>query len=147
MEVTWIGVFPKKLYVRHGIPGSGGPDWLKSRYEWIVCATSGGKLPWSDNTAMGWTPVGRVPGETTHNTSQKTNGRRSEIFVTPTLSNPGNLIDCGSGGGGNIGSPLAHENEAPFPEKLAEFFIKSFCPPGGVVYDPYCGSGTSLAVA
>jgi site-specific DNA-methyltransferase (adenine-specific) len=46
-----------------------------------------------------------------------------------------------------MGSPLAHENEAPFPEKLAEFFVKSFCPPEGIVLDPFCGSGTTLAVA
>ena len=46
-----------------------------------------------------------------------------------------------------MGSPLAHENEAPFPEKLAEFFIRSFCPPGGVVLDPFGGSGTTAAVA
>ena len=46
-----------------------------------------------------------------------------------------------------MGSKLAHENEAPFPEKLAEFFIRSWCPPGGTVLDPFCGSGTTLAVA
>jgi DNA modification methylase len=46
-----------------------------------------------------------------------------------------------------MGSRLAHQNEAPFPEALAEFFIRSFCPPGGVVFDPFCGSGTTAAVA
>ena len=46
-----------------------------------------------------------------------------------------------------MGSDLAHENEAPFPEKLAEFFVLSFCPPGGTVYDPFCGSCTTGAVA
>jgi site-specific DNA-methyltransferase (adenine-specific) len=46
-----------------------------------------------------------------------------------------------------MGSPLAHDNEAPFPEALAEFFIRSFCPLGGVVLDPFSGSGTTAAVA
>ena len=46
-----------------------------------------------------------------------------------------------------MGHPLAHENEAPFPETLAEFFVRSFCQPGGLVLDPFCGSGTVLAVA
>ena len=50
-------------------------------------------------------------------------------------------------GGGHLGSRLAHESEAPFPEKLAEYFIKTCCPPGGTVLDPWCGSGTTLAVA
>jgi DNA modification methylase len=46
-----------------------------------------------------------------------------------------------------MGSKLAHENEAPFPELVPEWFIRSFCPPGGRVLDPFCGSGTTLAVA
>ena len=46
-----------------------------------------------------------------------------------------------------LGSKIAHENEAPFPESLAEFFIASFCPLGGTVLDPHGGSGTVAAVA
>lgn len=46
-----------------------------------------------------------------------------------------------------MGSMLAHENEAPFPEKLAEAFVLSFCPPGGIVLDCFAGSGTTNAVA
>ena len=49
-------------------------------------------------------------------------------------------------GGGFMGSKLAHENEAPFPESLAEFFVLSFCPPGGWCLDPFSGSGTTSAV-
>src|SRR5690606_5791832 len=68
-------------------------------------------------------------------------------YNPPELANPGNLIDCGPGGGGHMGSIFAHENEAPFPESLAEFFVRSFCPPDGIVLDPFCGSGTTLDVA
>ncbi len=56
------------------------------------------------------------------------------------------MIDC-KVGGSNLGSQLAHENEAPFPEALAEFFVQSFCAPGGIVLDPFAGSGTTLAAA
>jgi len=45
-----------------------------------------------------------------------------------------------------MGHPLCHENEAPFPELLAEFFVRSLCPPGGLVLDPFSGSGTTAAV-
>lgn len=68
-------------------------------------------------------------------------------FVPPALCNPGDVIDCGAVGRGHMGNLLAHENEAPFPEKLAEFFIRSFCPPRSIVLDPFCGSGTTCAVA
>lgn len=143
---------------RVGIPGSGGPDWLRNDYEFIVCATSGGKLPWSDNTAMGHPPKWKPGGAPSHRT--KTGRRVNKLhtkrrasgdmeqqgYKPPELSNPGNVI-WGKVGGGLLGSPLAHENEAPFPEWLAEFFIRSFCPPGGIVLDPFGGSGTTAAVA
>lgn len=147
------------LYVRWGVPGSGGTDWLRNRYEFIVCATNGGKLPWSDNTAMGHPPVWNPGGAPSHrtrtgkrahklHTKRELDGTlREQGYNPPKTANPGNLIDCGAGGGGHLGSKLAHENEAPFSEKLAEFFIRSFCPPGGVVLDPFAGSFTTAAVA
>lgn len=76
-------------------------------------------------------------------------------YVPPELANPGNfLFDRDFNdllkakvGGGHLGSGLAHDNEAPYPEKVPEFFIRSYCPPGGIVLDPFSGSGTTCAVA
>lgn len=146
------------IYRRDGIPGSGGPDWLKNMYEFIICA-SDGKLPYSDNCAMGHPPKFPPGGRPSHRTRdgrvnqarplerRKDGSRPLREYKPPVKANPGNIIDCGPGGGGHLGSELAHENEAPYPEKLAEFFIRSFCPPGGVVLDPFSGSGTTMAVA
>ncbi len=36
---------------------------------------------------------------------------------------------------------------AVFPDELARRCVTIGCPPGGVVLDPFCGSGTTLAVA
>ena len=36
---------------------------------------------------------------------------------------------------------------APFPADLCRIPILATCPPGGVLVDPFCGTGTSLAVA
>lgn len=133
------------IYHRVGIPGSGGPDWLRNDYEFIVCATKGGRLPWSDSTAMGAPPKYQPGGRPTHRNTdgERVNGRD---YKPPALANPGNVVKCNVGGG-HLSSDLAHENEAPFPEDLAEFFIRSFCPPGGTVLDPFCGSGTTGAAA
>ena len=68
------------------------------------------------------------------------------MYREPKIANPGNVIHCAVGGG-LMGSRLCHENEAPFPEDLAEFFIRSFCPPSGIVLDPFSGSGTTAATA
>lgn len=153
------------LYVRHGIPGSGGPDWFANKYEFIVCA-SNGRLPWSDNTACGHPPKHKAGGCASNRTQDgsRCNGsapqserdlvgphrarrRAGRVYIPPALSNPGNLIDCGAVGGGNMGNKRCHANEAPFPSKLPNFFIRSCCPPGGIVLDPFSGSGTTAEEA
>lgn len=159
------GVHLRKPPVFHrvGIPGSGGPDWLRNDYEFIVCATNGGRLPWSDNVACGQPckyPVGGAMSNRTKD-GQRRNAKtgkrlhtkrgadgtmRTQGYTAPKKANPGNIIS-GNVGGGRMGSDLAHENEAPFPEALAEFFAKSFCPVGGTVLDPFSGSGTTAKVA
>lgn len=182
-----VGIHLRKppAFHRVGIPGSGGPDWLRNDYEFIVCATKGGKLPWSDNTAMGqppkWAPGGEMShrisdgsrvnqwgasknstrarkkdgsrekaGRPSHRTPSETarrNGAKgNQGYDPPAIANPGNVIYCNVGKG-HMGHDLAHENEAPFPQSLAEFFIRSFCLPNGLTLDPVCGSGTTLAAA
>lgn len=42
-------------------------------------------------------------------------------------------------------NPAAHF--APFPAALAERCLRCGCPPGGVVLDPFAGSGTTLLAA
>jgi hypothetical protein len=71
---------------------------------------------------------------------------RVQCYTPPVKANPGNVIKA-IVGGGVMGSKLSHENEAPFPEGLAEAIIRSFCPDGGIVLDPFSGSGTTCAVA
>lgn len=259
------------FFHRIGIPGSGGPDWLRADVEPIICITRPGKLPWSDNTACGhppkWAPGGEMShrltdgtrvtqwghrvkkdgtlaatdcnrdgtqtqtknkpshrivtvgesqpdvtpelfdaGESVEKPKPKTmgqlmkarggnrrradgkrekmgqdvkpatkkmharnpNGERDqdEHYAPPVLANPGNVIQqtytadevaalLGQAsevthcvvGGGAMGHALAHENEAPFPLELPTFFVLSFCPPDGVVCDPFSGSGTTAHAA
>ncbi len=155
------------IYKRFGIPG-GSPDYLKNNYEFVICA-SHGKLPWSDNTAMGGPPKCQPGGAmsnrkkngdrvgTCNSTDRRAKGDlKPRRYIPPDRVNPGNcigfddassVIDCGAAGGGNLGSQLAHENEAPYPESLCNHIIRSFCPPDGVVFDPFIGSGTTISAA
>jgi len=47
---------------------------------------------------------------------------------------------------GYCGTPVV-SHFAVFPKKLITPLITAGCPPGGVVLDPFCGSGTALVVA
>lgn len=170
------------VFHRVGIPGSGGArmdheangggaDWLRNDWEWIICATRGGKLPWADATACGHKPKYGVGGEVSYRTLdgvRVNEKKRAQIVTTqrgtsknggcgdaqtvkrsmllPVKANPGNVLRY-KVGGGHLGSPLSHLNEAPFPNDLARFFILSFCALGAVCCDPFAGSGTTLAVA
>lgn len=50
--------------------------------------------------------------------------------------------------GGNIGKPSEfHEHPAPFTRHIAEVQVLSYSPPGGLVCDPFNGSGTTGVAA
>ena len=150
------------VFHRVGIPGSGGPDWLRNDWEPIICVTRRGRLPYADNTACGhppkWAPGGPMSNRTTKGHRVRfpdrlnQDGNRGEKrmgaprYQGVDIANPGNVIKCIVGGSA-MGHALAHENEAPFPLELPTFFVKSFAPPGGVVCDPFSGSGTTAEAA
>jgi hypothetical protein len=160
------------VFHRVGIPGSGGPDWLRNDWEPVLCVTRPGRLPWSDPTACGEPNKYGIGGALSHRSqngervshrdtkgnpirgrsgdrsgdSQSIEGLNGKTYRPPELANPGNVLKIPVGGG-RMGHGLAHENEAPFPLKLAEFFVRTFCPPDGIVCDPFAGSGTTCHAA
>jgi hypothetical protein len=162
---------------RNGIMGSGGDQWFRADVEYVMAFKRPGPLPWSDNTAMGhpprWGPGGEMSyrlkdghrrnqwGGHVNKTidARKRDGDYSSAakpshvvpgrdgYSVPALANPGNLFSTGAAGGNHLGHRLAHENDAPYPEAVPEFFIRSLAPPGGTVLDPFSGSGSTLAAA
>jgi hypothetical protein len=144
------------------MPGTGSDEYHRADWEYVVCFKRPGQLPWADPTVMGKPPK-FAPGGAMSNrdvdgrrandrVGSGTRGKKNGDLVTgrgykpPQISNPGNVIYARVGGC-HMGDALCHQNEAPFPEALAEFFIRSFCPPGGIVCDPFSGSGTVAKVA
>lgn len=157
------------VFHRVGIPGSGGPHYHRRDWEPVYAFARPECVPprWSDNTCTG-APAKHAPGGamsyrhadgqrrnhktgarlTKVQTRREPNGERARdgVYRQPAIANHGNIIHCRVGGG-LMGSRLAHENEAPFPESLVEFFVRSFAPEGGrPVLDPFSGSGTVAAV-
>ena len=56
----------------------------------------------------------------------------------------GTVFNYNFGGDGN---KIKKRHPAVFPDILALDFIECFCPPGGLVCDPYSGSGTTIVAA
>jgi hypothetical protein len=139
-----VNIRCRKIYQRDGIPG-GSRDELALKHEIIVCASSRpGPLPWANPKAMGHPPKCRPGGAPSNRVKSGIRVRSS--FKQPKFCKASNVINCGAVGGGNMGSKIAHEGEAPFPEHLVEYMARTFCVPGGIVLDPFCGSGTVGAV-
>jgi hypothetical protein len=158
------------IWHRYGISGSGSDQWFRADTEYVLAFKRPGPLPWADNLANGAPPKFPVGGMISHRLRDGSRvnrpvhkvggGRRSngksrldepralvKSYSEPDIANPGNLLSTGATGGNHLGSPLAHENEAPYPQELAEWFVASHCPPSGLVLDPFSGSGTTVAAA
>jgi len=56
------------------------------------------------------------------------------------IARPSNVVEVKSESGQG-------SHSAPFPRALVEFFLKAFSDPGDIVFDPFLGSGTTMAAA
>ena len=72
----------------------------------------------------------------------KTGSRK--VFINPTKC-PGTVMTFGNTCGGE--SKLKSQHPAVFPNMLAYNMIECFCPPDGIVLDPFNGSGTTTLAA
>lgn len=70
-----------------------------------------------------------------------------KIKTVPTHSPRNNIWRYVVGGGYVTKDKFAHEHPAIFPEQLAEDHILSWSNEGDLVFDPFCGSGTTLKMA
>lgn len=131
---------------RVGIPGSGARAWYRGDVEYVLAFKRPGKLDYADPLANGHAPK-YPPGGAMSNRTKGGNRVENEAgYSPPSLADPGNLLKTNAGGG-HLAHPLAHENEAPYPVDVPAFFVRSHCPPGGTVLDPFAGSGTTLHAA
>lgn len=134
----------------NAIPGRFGPR-TKDAFEYVYHFTKGSR-PYFDLNAV------RVPYKADRaeiaRRLKDTNGRRNTAagFGRDRAqtyghggADPGNVITVGQTYNQHRGPAGLHT--AVMPEGLAEFFVKATSPPGGVVIDPFAGSGTTVVVA
>ena len=138
-------LFESVIYRKHGAEGG----WWKTRFrvdhEYMPIFLKGHRPAYFDKETL------KLPskhgGKTmTGGGTRLTNGVRiatRAIKINP-LKCRGTVWEYLTAGDG---SRLKHLHPATFPERLPRDFIACFCPPGGVVLDPFCGSGTTLVAA
>ncbi len=66
-------------------------------------------------------------------------GKTNELH--PDGARPTTVFTCA------VGSTRGIKHPAPMPLDLAKYLVSLSCPPGGLVLDPFCGSGTTLVAA
>jgi DNA modification methylase len=117
-------------------------DWFGNDWEYVLGFKPADSKPYFD-----WEPVAEPPKYTSggHFRQRDAKGQRKRGGDYPKnkLARPRDVLRV-TVGGGHLGHELAHENEAPFPLKLAEHFVLTCCPNGGKVLDPFLGSGTTM---
>ena len=117
---------------------------------------------WPNRLKNAWEPVFHFCRNKEIKFRPKAAGHRSDDVVVYSPDNPSapsgsGLLGCGADkivgiawpsnvieakAEGSQGSP-----SAPFPRALVEFFLKAFSDPGDSIYDPFMGSGTTMAAA
>lgn len=72
--------------------------------------------------------------------------RRGSDYPKGDLARPTDILRA-TVGGGQMGHPLACQNEACFPESLVLPIVLALTNPGDLICDPFMGSGSTAAVA
>lgn len=132
----------------NAVPGKFGPR-TKDAYEYVYHFARGAR-PYFDLDSIRVpykTPIAEIERRVRQAGGRKNTeagfGRDRTSTYRLGAADPGNVVAVPQTYNQHYG--VAHT--AAMPEGLAEFFIKAMSPLGGVVVDPFAGSGTSVVVA
>lgn len=132
----------------NGVPGKFGPR-TKDSFEYVYHFAKGPKPHFDLNAVR--VPYRADAAEIARRMLDSNGRRNTEAGFgrdrTKTYlhggADPGNVVTVPQTY--NQFKGVAHT--AAMPEGLAEFFIRAACPEGGIVIDPFTGSGTTVVVA
>ncbi len=133
------------LYRKHGTDGAWYSKRFRVDHEYIPIFLKGKRPQYFNKEPL--KILSKHGGKTlTGGATRCTNGltlKSRPIKINPTKCR-GTIweyLTCGDG------DKLKHMHPATFPEKLPYDAIQCFCPPGGIVLDPFMGSGTTAVAA
>ena len=120
-------------------------DWFGNDWEYVLAFKDRAK-PHVWNWEAIATPPKFTNGGRFRQRTETGERRLGNEYPTGKLARPRDVHRC-TVGGGHLGWAGASSNEAPYPLKLVEPFIKALTNPGGIVLDPFSGSGSSIHAA
>jgi SOS regulatory protein LexA len=148
--VDWVDsigfkLFETVIYRKHGTEGA----WWKYRFrvdhEYMPIFLKGEKPKYFNKEPL------KVPSKHGGKIMTGSGNRRTDGTTTKTVTRPINPMKCR----GTIWDylmagdkdELKRKHPAVFPDKIPLDFIQCFCPPNGIVLDPFIGCGSTVVAA
>lgn len=138
-------LFETLIYRKHGTEGAWWTQRFRVDHEYMPIFLKGKKPQYFDKDPI------KIPSKhggkiMTGSGNRKTNGETTTTITRPINETkcPGTVWDYLMAGDKN---PLKRKHPAVFPDKIPFDFIQVFCPPNGIVLDPFMGSGSTAVTA
>ena len=138
-------LFECVIYRKHGSEGA----WWKMRFrvdhEYMPIFLKGDRPQYFEKEPL------KVPSKHGGKTMTGSGARRTDGGTNPTVRRQINTMKCR----GTIWNylmagdknPDKRKHPAPFPDQIPMDFIQCFCPPHGIVLDPFLGCGSTAVAA
>ena len=138
-------LFECLIYKKYGAEGAWWSKRFRVDHEYMMVFLKGDRPAYFNKEPL------KIPSKhagkvMTGGGTRLTNGRRIDtkaIKINPLKCR--GTVWCYETAGD--GSRLKHMHPATFPDKMPYDFIQCFCPEGGLVLDPFIGSGTTALAA
>ena len=138
-------MFETVIYHKNGTEGAWWTHRFRVDHEYMPIFFKGDRPSYFNKEPL------KIPSKWGGRVMTGSGNRRTSGETTKTVTRPINLMKCRGtvwdymmAGDKN---PLKRKHPAVFPDKIPFDFIQCFCPPGGVVLDPFLGCGSTAVTA
>lgn len=145
VDTIGLRLFETVIYRKHGTEGAWWTHRFRVDHEYMPIFLKGERPQYFNKESL------KIPSKHGGKVMTGSGNRRTDGTTTKTVTRPINLMKCR----GTIWDylmagdkdSLKRQHPAVFPDKIPYDFIQCFCPPNGVVLDPFGGCGSTAVAA